>query len=144
MGYAVHMHVCFSCEENEPVAALAKKHLEHLPAITGDDEMLYNGILEARWFLKSLSERTGDNAGLSMWGIKGSYYTDVDKFIEVLHPFLLEMFETETGVFDFEHIIVFEERQQWERTIAHEISYNKDSKQVVIQRHICPFAFMQM
>lgn len=27
MGHYVHLHVCFACDYNDPVAALAKKHL---------------------------------------------------------------------------------------------------------------------
>lgn len=36
MGYYVHLHVCFPCDANEAVAALAKDHLT--PELDCDDE----------------------------------------------------------------------------------------------------------
>jgi hypothetical protein len=137
MGYYVHLHVAFSCDDNEPVAELAKKHL---PLMTEQAD----GAREARWFLEDLSKRTGGNkgpkGGLSLWGITGNY-TRGEAFVEALRPFFTEMFATQTEIFDHEHILVFEEPEQSEQCIAHEISF--ESGVMKVKRHECPFAFMQ-
>lgn len=140
MGYYVHINVCFACDKNDAVADLARKHLALVES--GDD-----GVREAGWFLQALSERTGHNhgpkGGLSMWGMVGNY-TRVGEFVEVLKPFWLELLGgIDGGPCDFEHILVFEEREQTERTTAYEISKN-DNGAIEVKVHECPFAFMQM
>lgn len=140
MGYYVHVHVCFACNKNDGVAALAKKHRPLLPS---DSE----GVREAGWFLDSLAERTGHNpgpkGGLSMWGMVGNY-TRVDEFVEVLRPFWLDLLgDIDGGPCDFEHILVFEEREQTERTTAYEIIKNDDNA-IEVKKHECSFTFMQM
>lgn len=144
MGLYVHIHVAFACDENEPVAALAKKHR---PLIGDEDD----GMRAAQWFLDDLSERAGSNRGpkgsLSLWGMIGNY-TTVDSFVDVLRPFWAELLRSEAGgICDFEHILVFGEREQTERTTAWEI-YLDDSKwppgPLIVKKHECPFTFMQM
>lgn len=146
MGYYVHIHVCFSCDHNEPVAKLAAKHL---PTVTEDK---VDGYTEAFWFLSDLSKRTGDNhgpkGGLSLWGMTGNY-TNGDIFVETLRPFWEEMLRNEIGPLDFEHILVFVEPEQTEQTTAYEIFLEEKTGSdergpLVIKKHACPFSFMQM
>ncbi len=136
MGYYVHLSVIFSCNENEPVAKIAKRHLEEV-----------EDCFEAQMFLKELSVRTGWNpgpkGGLSLWGITGNY-TSPDHFVEKLHPFWLDLFRSEGGPLDFEHIIVFCEPEQREYASCHEISYDEDTDKLEIKGHVLPFAWMQM
>lgn len=140
MGHYVHIHVCFACDRNEGVAALAKKCLAPM-----SDE---NSIREVRWFLSDLANRTGFNhgpkGGLSMWGIVGNY-TDGPRFVEQLRPFWTELLaEVEDGPFAFEHVLVFVEHEQSEQATAYEISYNEDMNELTVKEHACPFAWMQM
>jgi len=136
MGHYVHIHVCFACDTNEGVAAIARRHLASVP----------EGCREERWFLADLSERTGSNqgpkGGLSLWGLVGNY-TNEDKFVEVLKPFWLEVLSgnVEGGPCSHERILVFSEHEQSERTQAHEI-YAAEGE-LVIKKHGCPFQFAQ-
>ncbi len=135
MGHYVHLSIIMACDKNEPVAELAKKHLEKLDACK-----------ESRWYLEDLSNRKGNNTGpkggLSMWGIVGNH-TCIDKFIEDLTPFFIELYDTQAGPFQFEHIIIFSEHEQIEQATAHEISYNKENKKLNVKEHRLPFAWMQ-
>lgn len=138
MNFCVHIHVCFSCNDNEPVAKVAAAHL----AALGED------VREARWFLNDLSKRTGINTGtkggLSLWGMTGNY-TSAERFIKALMPFWKGVYEIEEGdLLDFEHVLVFEEAEGAEQTTAYELSYDDDTRIVSVQKHLCPFAFMQM
>jgi hypothetical protein len=141
MGFYVHIHVSFACDHNEPVAALAKKHL----AVIADED---DARRAARWFLSDLSERTGENrgpkGGVSLWGMIGNY-TPVDQFCEVLRPFWRELLETpDCGPLDFEHIVVFQEREQSERAQAFEIFLDDGrSGDLVIREHDLPFCWGQ-
>lgn len=144
MGVYVHLSVTFACDTNEGVAELARKHL---PA--QDEE-----CIEAKWFLDDLSKRTGGNpgpkGGLSTWGIVGNY-TLGETFVEKLRPFWIDLLAgVEGGPHDFEHIIVFEEREQTEQAKAFEIflKENFDGTPVpgdlVIREHDLPFCWNQM
>lgn len=133
MGYYVHINVCFACDENESIAELAK------------EEMTNNSLcIEAKWFLEDLSERTGRNpgpkGGLCTWGMVGNY-TDGELFVTCLIPFWKKVFNSDCGLCDFEHILVFVEREQTERALAFEIKLEGD--EIQITEHKCPFAWMQ-
>ena len=136
MGFYVHLSVVMSCDKNEPVADIAKKYIGTI-----------ENCNEADWYLKDLSERTGHNdgpkGGLSLWGIVGNY-TSADNFVESLEKFWIELFKTEAGPFDFEHIIVFSEMEQSEMAQAHEISYDEKKNKINVKVHNLPFAWMQM
>lgn len=147
MGYYVHIHVAFACDNNEPVAELAKKHL----AI-----MDFSDCVEAEWFLTELSKRTGTNpgpkGGMSLWGVIGNY-TAAEEFVEILRPFWREMLVNSIGPHYFEHIIVFEEAEQTEQAIAYEIflSENPDDaegkplhgRELTIKKHQLPSCWGQ-
>lgn len=147
MGWYVHIHVCFACDRNEPVAELAKRHRLALAGEDGDD-----GDRAAVWFLEDLARRTGGNhgpkGGLSMWGMVGNY-TNGESFCEALKPFFEEMLRHGIGgICQHEHILVFEEQEQSDSAIAYEImldgDYASDVRKVVIKTHTgLPFAWMQ-
>lgn len=139
MGHYVHLNVCFACDTNDAVAALAKQHMPP-----------EDGNREARWFLQALAERTGDNpgpkGGLSTWGIVGNH-TDEDEFVETLRPFWKALLsEVDGGPCSFEHILVFVEHEQTERATAIEIflADGENPETLTIKKHECPFAWMQM
>ncbi len=135
MGYYVHLHVCFACDTNDEVAALANQRKESV-----------REHKEAFWFLDDLSKRTGRNpgpkGGLSLWGIVGNYSRG-DSFCEILRPFWMALLAgVDGGPRDFDRVIVFEEQEQSERTIAFEI-YLESPDSLIIKTHECPFSFMQ-
>lgn len=138
MGHYVHLNVCFACNTNDAVAALAKQHMPP-----------EDGNREARWFLQALAERTGANpgpkGGLSTWGIVGNH-TNEREFVETLQPFWKALLSgVDGGPGSFEHILVFVEHEQTERATAIEIFLADDGlKTLTIKKHECPFAWMQM
>lgn len=142
MGFYVHINVCFACDNNEGVAALAKKHLGK---ITSDAD----GCREAKWFLEDLSNRTGCNkgpkGGLSTWGMVGNY-TNGMVFVEELREFWSELLSgVDGGPLSFEHILVFVELEQSEQAKAIEIFLEGEDRPgtLKIVEHDCPFAWMQ-
>ena len=139
MGWYVHIHVAFSCDENEPVAKIAAKHL---PLV----EDVNDGARAARWFLESLAGRTGRNpgpkGGLSLWGMVGNY-TKGDDFVEALMAFWKELFKSGT-VFDFHRILVFTEQEQSEAADAWQIGYDEETCEVVVKEFSgLPFSWGQ-
>ena len=147
MGFYVHIHVCFACDNNEPVAELAKRHLPALHKLDIGD-----GERAAIWFLDDLARRTGSNpgpkGGLSLWGVVGNY-TRGDTFVDCLRPFWGELLRNEVGgICDGEHVLVFVEPEQSEATQAFEISlsgdYRDPDRNIEIKHHEnLPFSFMQ-
>lgn len=130
MGWYVHIHVAFSCDENEPVAKIAAKHR---PLI----EDINDGARAARWFLDDLSGRTGRNpgpkGGLCLWGITGNY-TKGDDFVEALRPFFKDLFENGDGnPFQFERIMVFTEQEQSDAAEAWQIGYDEEARELVVK-----------
>ena len=141
MGHYVHIHVCFACDNNDPVAKLAA---QYLPSIASDDD----GCREARWFLEELSRRTGSNpgpkGGLSLWGIIGNY-TRTSDFVQVLRPFWTDLLRgVKGGPLPFEHIVVFTEPEQSEQAQAYEIVYDEESGLLDVKHHRLPLSWHQM
>ena len=121
MGFYVHIHVCFACDRNDAVATLAKEHAAKLPSDA-------DGEREAHWFLEDLAGRTGNNrgpkGGLSLWGIVGNY-TMPEVFVETLKPFWRDLLAgVDGGPCDFEHVLVFYEREQSEaeESVGHNVA----------------------
>jgi hypothetical protein len=152
MSYNVLLSVVIPCDENDGVAALAKKHLDVLGQREADGER------EAIWFLQDLAQRTGRNTGpcggVSLWGMT-SNYTLVDVFVNLLGPFWFDLLTTECGgPLDFEHVLVFYENEQSEYANAYEIGFfgpdeptprSRDWRALEIRHHEkLPFAWMQM
>ncbi len=142
MGSYVHLHVCFACDENDAVAALAAPHLDAAPPATDD-------MPEVRWFLESLAARRGSNdgtkGGLAFWGMIGNH-TDVGRFCELLRPFWEELLNgVPNGPHPFERVVVFEEREGSDAATAYQIGWDNDDnpgRQMRIERHDrLPFAW---
>lgn len=150
MGWYVHLHACFPCDRNEPVAWLAAQHLIRRRRIRGRD-----GLREARWFLESLSRRRGRNpgpkGGLSLWGIVGNC-TRGKSFVYALYRFWVDLLTARLpgewglgGPNRHDRILVFEEPEQSGRAIAWEIGLDENRQdRLVIRRHACPFSWRQM
>lgn len=140
MAWDVHLHVCFACDENDAVAALAAEHLAR-------DTAMARECPWAAMFLTAVSERRGENlgpkGGLLLWGIVGNY-VNVEEFVERLRPFFLDVLRgVDGGPLDHEHVIVFSEQEQSEQTIAHEVVYDRDTDTLTVRVHECPFSFGQ-
>ena len=133
MSHSVHISVCFACDDNDPVADLARRH------------MLPDGAnTEARLFLQTLASRSGPNdgpkGGLSMWGIVGNY-TDEDQFIDALRPFWRALLDdVDGGPCAIEHVLVFVEHSQARRAAAIEIGLDQDGM-LAVTKHLCPFSW---
>lgn len=147
MGWYVHIHVCFACDTNVGVAAIAAKHLPALAALDTAD-----GAREARWFLGDLAGRTGGNSGprggLSLWGMVGNY-TRGDVFCEVLRPFWEDLLSgVDGGPCSFERVVVFVENEQSDAATAYQIGWDDNdspTRELIIQKHeSLPFAWGQM
>lgn len=144
MSHYVHIHVVIPCDDNDDLAAVAKKFL---PTINAKDEDCGR---EAAWFLEDLSTRTGKNpgrnGGLSLWGMIGNY-TLVDEFCRLLLPFWTALLSEDTkgGPTEFDHIVVFEEQEQTEAANAYVIRWDdweSEVRQVEIVKHErLPFSF---
>jgi len=149
----VHLHVCFACDNNENVAALARHHLTQLP----DDDLANiqedrgSWYFEAQQFLINLAGRTGPNpgpkGGLSLWGMVGMN-SNVDAFCEGLRPFWTDLLsEVEGGPCDFHRVIVFEEREQTQAANAYQIGWDdnerKDRTLVIRKCERLPFSWGQ-
>ena len=147
MGQYVHLSMIMPCNSNDPVAVIAKKHLDLFEH--GNDELIAK---EAIPFLTDLSERSGINhgpkGGLLLWGMVGNY-TSGELFVECLKPFWRDLYHIDETIpapaclLGFEHIIVFVEVEQQEQATAYEISYDRDSDSVSFKTHLCPFAWTQ-
>jgi len=134
MGYYVHINVCFACDNNEGVAEIAARHA---PSIKHR---------EAKFFLDTLSSRTGTNpggkGGLSTWGIVGNYVRGAD-FVQALLPFWNDLIGCEDGPNDFEHVLVFEEAEQSANAKAFEIEKDEFSGEIKVTEHACTFRWNQ-
>lgn len=149
MGFYVHIHVAFACDDFDPLAACARKHLA-MGYVEADRE--------AAAFLEDLAGRTGTahrgpKGGLCLWGWVGNYASG-ERFAETLRPFWIELLsaedlgdDSEIGPFSFERIIIFEEREQTEAATAYEIFWDepdREDRQLVIREHPnLPFSWKQ-
>lgn len=147
MGFYVHIHVSFACDNNDEIAALAKEYLSGAKKLTEEDSP--DAHFTARKFLESLASRSGNNegpkGGLSLWGMVGNY-TRVDLFCELLVPFWKDLFKCSEGPGPWEHIIVFEESEQSEQAIAYEIFLEDEgygNGGLITRRHELPFCWNQ-
>lgn len=144
MGWYVHIHVCFACDRNEGVAALARTHR---PTIEDESD----GHRAAGWFLDDLATRTGENrgpkGGLSLWGMVGNY-TQAETFCECLRPFWVDLLsDIDGGPCSHERVIVFEEPEQKEAATAYEIGWDDPhsaARTLMIKKHeSLPFSWQQ-
>lgn len=154
MGYYVHLSVTFSssAEDINELRPIVEKHKQRyldyqkLEEINDD---LYDPKLscnESIPFLNSLLDEKNYNSGhkgeLYTWGIVGNY-TRAEDFVYGLAPFFEEILKTETGPFDFDHIVVFYETEQSQQAYAYEIYLQGDQKLITIKHHPLPFCWNQ-
>lgn len=136
MGFYVHIHVAFACDDFDYVSNIAKKFLETAKLDQFDEKMFVNDMVS-----KS-GEPKGPKGGLYLWGWIGNY-TRVEEFCNNLKPlWKMLLADDDDSPFSHEHIIVFEEKEQKEHAIAYEILLN-DKNDIEIRTHALPFAWMQ-
>jgi len=158
----VHLSVVFNCDENEPVALLAKRYMElfkiepvenNWPKYEYNQEYDKYYSKEVGWFLSDLSKRTGHNwgpkGGLSMWGTVGNF-TNPDDFIGCLKEFWFDLLSSQDcGPANFEHVIIFYEQEQSEQAKCYEIYLNPKKRNkytledLVVKQHDLPFCWNQ-
>jgi hypothetical protein len=158
MGINVHTHLAVQCDSEalELVRQLAKAYLPKLPDWEDADDGEKLAVNLLTWL--SSPEFTlfkGNGGDLLLWGYIRGYITYVDEFIEILREngfwadLLRLVHGTKKPYLSSRHIVVFEEREQTEQTIAYEIKVAEDEQEkrldtVTVKRHKCPFCFYQM
>ena len=151
MSTYVHLHVCFACDNNEDVAALARRHLAQFPNNGLADIQAGSWYFEAQQFLSSLAGRTGPNfgpkGGLSLWGMVGKN-SNAAAFCERLRPFWTALLsDVEGGPCGFERVVVFEEREGAQAANAYQIGWDdneRDNRTLVIKKcERLPFSWGQ-
>jgi hypothetical protein len=147
MDFDVHLHVCFPCDDNTPLAGLSKRHL--------DSAKHRSACSEAICFLEDLSNRTGKNkgpkGGLCLWGIVGNH-SDVPQFIFDLMPFWIDLLMSGADGLPHpsEHIVIIWENEQSKKSQAVELFQDEEwlnTKAIAklsIKYHELPFCFNQM
>lgn len=137
MGYYVHIHVAFSCDEEDLLRAIAANHLACPEAVTDPPE--------CRLFLQHLAGGKGVSMGpkgaLCTWGCVGNYTSGTD-FAEHLADFWPDLF-AKGVICDFERIVIFWENEQSESPSAIQISY-EDGRCVSKTFEELPFSWGQM
>lgn len=145
MALYTHISVCFSVDDNTFGRCIAKSYMREL------EKDRDNASIELIWMLKAFSEGngifTGPKGSLFNWGIVGNY-TGIEDFITQLIPFLEALRSDEdTGFCDFEHAIVFYEREGSESATVYEIMpFENNAMNPLIWRvhENMPFTWMQM
>ena len=151
MSVYIHLHVCFDCDVNDGVAQLAAEHLDKLYDWVRKGNYDTRSWSYAEAFLNDLSARTGRNpggkGGLSLWGVLTGGASPGD-FVEILIPFWEDLLseKVEGGPLNFNHIIVFYEKENTGAANAYEIFWDEpDSaeRSLVIRNHErLPFAWV--
>lgn len=141
MGYYVHISVIFAYDRDDSVTDLAERYLEK-----GTDSR------EIKSFLEHLRDKRSPSftpkGGTFYWGGIGNY-TVPEEFIVGLNPFWVDLLTANGSPLDFEHILVFYEREQHEAASAYEIfldpeKFEEGENVLVVKHHErLPFAWMQ-
>lgn len=142
MGFYVHLSVCYSSELEDDI----KPELEKLVNKYKKED----APKEAIWILEAILDPKNYNCGpkgfLFTWGVVGNY-TSGQEVVDYLKPFFEEQLRNNLGTLDFDHILIFEEREQSQQAIAYEIfleDSNSDEKgPLIVKRHELPFCWNQ-
>jgi hypothetical protein len=115
MSAPVCLTVTFRCDENDPLAEVAR---DYAPRFGDDHDSMPDGKREARYFLDDISGRTGPNpgrnGGLCVWGTIGNF-TPPEVFVEALMPFFLRLWIAGVIPLD-EHVLILSQRKGGEAT----------------------------
>lgn len=158
LGYYVHLHVVFACDDHSGLAEAARRHLALLAedrrhiaeSICSDGQWLAEGeieegggeqVLETHCrevldYLRYLSKQSGPchgaKGGLSFWG-EVTNYGRPRLFVALLRPFFEDILKHgwRFGLCSHEHILVFDECEGEEHASAHEIYLECDSPEAV-------------
>ena len=138
MGYYVHISVIFAYDRDDAVTELAEKYLK----------IHTKDFSETKSFLEHLRDKRSPSfspkGGTFYWGGIGNY-TQPKEFIDALKPFWEELLKADASPLDFEHILIFYEREQHEAASAYEIYLDQEERQELVIKHHerLPFAWMQ-
>ena len=138
MGYYTHISTCFSLNYDGCIPKKAKEYASK--SEQRELKHMFDDMSNGKGFF------VGSKGSLFNWGYVGNY-TEIEPFVEMLKNFLEEIrgFYTE-GFLDFDQALVFYEPEQSEQATAYEIK-PKDGlseNKLIIEKHNCPFAWMQM
>jgi len=156
MAYYVHISITFNADSDDIPQLkdlideyIADKYLGHL-LHSSDRISLRTFDLAVRHtvsgsFLRELTKKKNYNAGakgeLFTWGIVGNFI-DVDDFVDKLAPLFKKMLEKEVCVSSYNHILVFEEKEESDHARAIEI-FLDDERSLKVVEHVCPFRWGQ-
>lgn len=139
MGSRNHLHVAFACTDNDPVAAIARRHLETPP-----------DHIEAMQFLEHVASLSGKNpgnyGGMVAWGVMGKNSWG-ESFAEALRGFWLDVLRADGGsASSSAHIMVFDQQEGNSKATAYEIYLDPDaddaqSAELCIMAKDCPFSW---
>ncbi|KKN81427.1 hypothetical protein LCGC14_0320400 [marine sediment metagenome] len=152
MAFDVHLSITFACDDYNEIHPTVEKHLPEVRKAV-EFSQHRDGAVEAQRFLEDLLKRKGDGhcghkGGLCTWGVVGNY-TNTERFVDVLKPFWKDLL---TGIdrpdggspSDFEHVIVFYEKEQSERAHCYDIWVERvDDQELKIVHHKLPFCWGQ-
>lgn len=109
MSFSVYFSIQFRCDDNDPLAKIAK---DYYNLYEENKEDSYDCMLERR-FLKSLSERIGTNigrnGGLCFYGEIGNYLV-AENFVDELKEFWLDLYKQEI-IPGYHRIIIFKQTE---------------------------------
>lgn len=145
MGLYVHISVVFAYDGDDEATEIANKYLEKDWSQSGSRTEIVS-------FLEHLRDKHhtkfSPKGGTFYWGGIGNY-TDTKEFVEDLRPFWKELLVAKCSPMDFEHILVFTEREGMEYASAFEIWLDEDKDvpekyELITTWHSrLPFAWMQ-
>jgi hypothetical protein len=152
MGWDVHTHLAVECDHFRfgDVRKLATEYLPKLPSWEDADDAEKQAVNLLTWLTDDRAHLFEGNGGdLLLWGYIRGKPTDVKGFVELLRAngFWLAFLHALNGPKSIwpsqHHILVFEEQEQSEQTIASEIFSRDNDNEIVVNRHLCPFCFNQ-
>jgi len=134
MGLYTHINISFSASSED------SPHAEAF--INNDNPREVNDMLGA--FFEGKGFFSGRKGELFNWGYVGNY-TDPELFVESITPFLEHLRSNDTSFLDFEHALVFYEREQFGYCDCYEIKPEDaaDSKLIVVEHKELPFCWNQ-
>ncbi len=147
MSSDVHISVCFSAEYTDIGTSIAWVALggirEREKAADGTNYPEAKDMLKA--FIGNEGFFCGTKGSLFNWGYVGNY-THADEFVDILKPFWYALLAaSDIEPCDFEHILIFEEKEDYGSVTVYEVMYSRHTEQMVVEVHKdLPFCWNQL